>query len=270
MPDERDDTLSHIAVRFLSALLALACVGSQIPPVFPHQIAANAAFHTSSDEVAAAARASRRHTLAGATSVYVAIGASDSFGIGADDPLTQSWPYDLAHQMTPTPRLINLGIPGATTELALRAELPVALSIQPSVVTIWLGVNDIERHVPLDEFSQQFRIVLAGLRRGAVASIYVANLPDLTQFPYFAAWDLTTLTEQVEAWNDAIEIMVAAAGAHLVDIYGNWRDLATHQDYLAMDHLHPSARGAQRIAEIFLTEMAHGSQQVSSIPTQIR
>ncbi|MBV9615361.1 MAG: hypothetical protein JO031_07895, partial [Ktedonobacteraceae bacterium] len=27
---------------------------------------------------------------------YVAIGASDTFGIGADDPQTQNWPFDLS------------------------------------------------------------------------------------------------------------------------------------------------------------------------------
>lgn len=251
--------------RCLSAAIAVVLLGglSLSTSMLTPRVSAITALHASGAEYAPDTSAARHHTLAVATPVYVAIGASDAFGIGTEDPLTQSWPYDLAHQATPTPRLVNLGIPGATMDLALRAELPVALAVQPTLVTVWLGVNDIERHVSLDTFDHQLQTLLAGLRRDTIASIYVANVPDLTLFPYFAAWDQTALAQQVQTWNDAIEVSVAAAGAHLVDIQGNWRDLATHPDYLAADHFHPSARGAQRIAEIFLTEIARSEQRPS-------
>src|ERR1700736_5073928 len=37
---------------------------------------------------------------------YVAIGASDTFGIGADDPQTESWPVDLAAKFGSDIRLV--------------------------------------------------------------------------------------------------------------------------------------------------------------------
>src|SRR5579884_1409584 len=73
---------------------------------------------------------------------YVAIGASDSFGIGTDDPADESWPTDLADELGPSVHLVNLGIPGEQVGDALQNELPVALDERPDVVTLWLGVND--------------------------------------------------------------------------------------------------------------------------------
>src|SRR5262249_39194203 len=49
---------------------------------------------------------------------YAAIGASDAFGIGTDSPQTESWPAVVAHRLSATSHLINLGIPGATVALA--------------------------------------------------------------------------------------------------------------------------------------------------------
>src|SRR5215472_3083405 len=69
---------------------------------------------------------------------YVAIGASDAFGIGTDGPQTESWPAVVAHRLSASSHLINLGIPGATVALARRIEVPVALDAQPDIITVWL------------------------------------------------------------------------------------------------------------------------------------
>ena len=53
--------------------------------------------------------------------MYVAIGASDTFGIGAGDPLNDNWPNDLAGLLGSQVRVVNLGIPGADASNALQA-----------------------------------------------------------------------------------------------------------------------------------------------------
>lgn len=257
--------MPHWKSWYLSALVSLACVGAFYGAVTAQRHQGDAA-SVAFDGVryASASSAGSHQVLAASKPIYVAVGASETFGIGTDDPLTQSLPYDIAANLTPKPQLINLGIPGATADLSVRAELPIALSVQPTVVTVWLGVNDVERHVPLGAFSQQLQSLLASLARETTAEIYVGNLPDLTQLTYFSAWDQSELAQQVVAWNEAIAAISVASGAHLVDIYGSWRDLAAHPDYLGADHFHPSTRGAQRIAEIFLQAMTHGSTQEQS------
>src|SRR5438128_284435 len=53
---------------------------------------------------------------------YVAIGASDTFGIGTEDPYSENWPTDLAGMLGPNVHLINLGIPGIIVHEALSIE----------------------------------------------------------------------------------------------------------------------------------------------------
>ncbi len=130
--------------------------------------------------------------------LYVAIGASDTFGVGADDPQTQSWPADLATHMGTGVRLINLGIPSELLHDALSVEVPVALDSHPNVITVWLAVNDIIDNVPLASYSRDLNTLLTRLRTGAPqAKIAIANVPDLTFLPYFSNDDLAVLTAKV-------------------------------------------------------------------------
>lgn len=183
---------------------------------------------------------------------YVAIGASDAFGIGTDDPDRQAWPTLVAHGLGPGTHLINLGVPGETTALALQNELPVALDAHPDVVTVWLAVNDLADGVPLEAYRAQLGTLLANLRRGLPhALIVVGNIPDLTVLPHFAGYDLAALRAQVQAWNAAIAADCAVAGVTLVDLYADWSELADHPEYISGDGFHPSAIGAERLAELF-------------------
>jgi len=209
----------------------------------------------------AGAISQRQANLAPPGPVYVAIGASDSFGIGANDPLTQSWPRDVANKLEAKPHLINLGIPGATVDLAVRAELPVALSARPTLVSVWLGVNDIEDHVSLATFSQRLQSLLDSLAQQTSAAIYVGNIPDLTLLPYFSTWDQAALAKQISVWNVAISSACSSSGARLVDMYAQSRDLAAHPGDLGSDQFHPSTQGAQRIADIFVEAMSGASSQ---------
>src|ERR1700674_5760549 len=113
---------------------------------------------------------------------YVAIGASDTFGIGAEDPYSENWPSDLASLLGGTNiHLINLGIPGILIHDTLRLELPVALDAHPNLVTIWLGVNNIANNVPVSSFASDLETLLSRLQGSSQhVRIAIANIPDLT------------------------------------------------------------------------------------------
>src|SRR5256886_11619917 len=75
--------------------------------------------------------------------VYAAIGASETYGIGAGDP-RHAWPQVFTDDVLPRSAVLhNFGIPGATTAQALRDEVPAALADHPTGVTVWLNVNDL-------------------------------------------------------------------------------------------------------------------------------
>jgi lysophospholipase L1-like esterase len=88
--------------------------------------------------------------------VYAALGASDTVGVGAQDPARQAWPtvfYLTA--LPPTAVYYNLGIPGETTLAALSDELPLALAVRPTLVTVWLNVDDLAAGVSAADYEAQ-------------------------------------------------------------------------------------------------------------------
>jgi acyl-CoA thioesterase I len=181
--------------------------------------------------------------------VYVAIGASDSYGVGTDDPATQSWPAVLARYLPRGTHLVNLGVPGILLHRALDVELPVALDAHPTLVTVWLAVNDLAAGVPLPRFRHDLDTLLGALQRRTRARVLIANVPDLTLLPAFRAY--RGLGPVVVAWNAAIAAEARAHGASLVDVYAHWRDLALHPEYVGPDGLHPTAEGYRRLAALF-------------------
>jgi len=182
---------------------------------------------------------------------YVAIGASDAFGIGTDDPDRESWPTLLAGLLGPHVHLINLGIPGEVVSQARLMELPVALSAHPDIITVWLAVNDLADGIPLVDYQQQLRSLLTSLRQGTHARIFVGNIPDLTLLPHFFSINPVTLTVEVNQWNLAIASICRETGVTLVDIFSAWADLSNHPEYISRDGFHPSAAGARQLAEFF-------------------
>jgi len=181
---------------------------------------------------------------------YVAVGASDAYGIGTDAPAYESWPSVLAGQLSDHTHLLNLGIPGATVAEAQRTEAPIATTAHPDIITVWLALNDYAAKVPLATYQTQLGALLSTLVATG-ARVYVGNMPDLTLLPYFADHDQTQLRADVATWNAAIDSVIAGAGTHLVDIHADFAELATHPEYLSGDGLHPSPAGAQRLADYF-------------------
>lgn len=183
---------------------------------------------------------------------YVAIGASDTFGIGTDEPYTENWAADLAARIGPGVHLINLGIPGILTQKALSVEVPVALDSHPDLITIWLGVNDIAEHVPVARYAPDLDLLLSRLQAGAPrARIAIAGLPDLTLLPYFHSFDQQALQRQTLAYNAAIAAIAQRHGAILIDLYPYGDELKSHPEYIADDGLHLTTRGYARLAEQF-------------------
>jgi acyl-CoA thioesterase I len=198
----------------------------------------------------------QRATVDRAQPLYVAIGASDSVGTGARDPARDGWVSQLHARMPAGTRLVNLGIGGLTIDQALAQSLPVALDLQPTVVTVWLAVNDFAGGVALEDYRTDLDTMLGRLRRETQARVYVATMPDLSLLPAFDDHDPERLRAEVRRWNDAIAASAAAHDAVLVDLFAGWLELRDQRrEYVSRDGLHPSSRGHRRLAEIFWNAM---------------
>lgn len=183
---------------------------------------------------------------------YVAIGASDTFGIGTSDPYMENWATDLSEKLPQRVHLINLGIPGITLHDALRLELPVAIDSQPQLITIWLGVNDIVDKVSTSSYAHDLDVLLSQLRSKAPsAQILIANIPDLTLLPYFASSNQQVLQQTISEYNQTIAQEAQQYHAILVDMSLQNYNLKEHTEYISSDGLHPTDLGYAQIAEIF-------------------
>jgi acyl-CoA thioesterase I len=190
---------------------------------------------------------------------YVAIGASDTFGLGTDDPYDENWPTDLAGLLGAAHiHLINLGIPGITAHDALTLELPIALDSHPDLITIWLGVNDIVAAVPAKSYASDLNTLLNRLRAHAPhLRIGIANIPDLTLLPFFSNTDPQVLTGQIQAYNAVIASAAQRYQATLVDLTQQNYNLRAHPEYISQDGLHPNEIGYQQLAKLFYQALQH-------------
>lgn len=185
--------------------------------------------------------------------IYVALGASDVVGEGADHPDTEAWPVVL-HQKLPSGTLLHrLGVPGSTAEEAVREQLPAAEAAQPDLVTVWLAVNDYRNEVPLEAYRKHLDEVVRRMADTG-AHVFVGNLPDLRGIPELSEGKnphrLATLTSE---WNATIAEVVLSNGAHLVDLQEASEGMDEAMDLLiSADRFHPSTLGHIALAEIFL------------------
>jgi len=181
---------------------------------------------------------------------YVAIGASDSVGVGARDPDTEGWVPRFGAHLGRNVRVVNLGVSGSTLAQALDEQLAPALDAQPDVVTVWLAVNDLNARVPLERYAADLDRLLAALAPTR-ARVLVGNVPDIARLAAFAGRDANRLRAEVDRWNRVIAETAERHGARVVDLHVRWNELAEHPEYVAQDGFHPSSEGYARLAEVF-------------------
>ena len=184
--------------------------------------------------------------------VYLAIGASDAAGVGAEPP-TDGYVYLVAHELEQRidrVLLTPLALPGADTEqLDAALELLLESGIEPDLVTIWTGANDVIRGEDVDDFEAALADMFERLRERTDGVIVAANIPDLTELPRFRENpDEDVTRERIEAFNEAIAEQAADHAALVVDLYAE----RVEDELVSDDGFHPSDEGHRRIAEEFL------------------
>jgi lysophospholipase L1-like esterase len=196
--------------------------------------------------------------------VYVAVGASETVGVGATDPARQAWPQVLHDSELPESTLVNVGVSGATVADALTSQVPRALAAEPDVVTVWLAVNDLIGFVPVEQYEHQLRRLVHALRRDGRTEVLVGNVPDLWELPAYRACLPGSVTtdvpcvlpvvppeSEIRAWvaefNGVIERVVRREGAELVDLSDDDR----LGRLTSSDGFHPSTKGHREVAAAF-------------------
>jgi acyl-CoA thioesterase-1 len=194
---------------------------------------------------------------------YVAIGASDSVGIGASDPTKGSWPALVASRLPAgSPPYTNLGVSGSLALQAVTQQLPGAIAQRPNLVSVWLAVNDLNATIEPASYADALGQIVDGLVQRTSATIFVGNVPDLRSVPAYAGVDKTRLLAGIQAYNNAIAAIAARNPSRVivVDLFTGSAALVSTAT-VSQDGFHPSDEGYQLIADRFA-----GSMRANGVP----
>ena len=188
---------------------------------------------------------------------YIAIGASDTVGIGASDPGTGSWPARVALRLPAGAEYVNVGVSGSLAAQASREQVPTAAGLRPQLVTIWLAVNDLNADVSPADYAAGLRTVVAPLISLTEAQVFIGNVPDLGTVPAYADTDRAGLLARINAYNAAIAALATsfAGRVTVVDLFTGSGPLVSTITVSA-DGFHPSDAGYALIADRFAKAIA--------------
>ena len=181
---------------------------------------------------------------------YVALG--DSFTSGTD-PAQPRWADEVARALGPSTRYANLAEVGATSSEVEERQLEAALCLEPDLISLICGANDVLESVrpEPEEFHERLSRMLA--RVGAEATVVMATYPDLSRFLDLRERTRERVRRGVNAFNEVIRTAAGEHGALLLE----WAEHpgTVERGNFASDGFHPSADGHRRAAADILAAL---------------
>ncbi|MCI0343943.1 MAG: SGNH/GDSL hydrolase family protein [Chloroflexi bacterium] len=178
---------------------------------------------------------------------YVALG--DSYTIGTSVTEAERWPNQLVEAIgsgyPPLELVGNLGVNGYTSQDVIDDELPRLDGLQPQIVSLLIGVNDVVQGVPEARFRENAARILDELVVQVGATwIFVVSTPDYTVTPAGADYgDPAQQSAAIRRNNQILRELAQAREIAFIDIHDISLGAATDRSLVAGDGLHPS--GAQ-------------------------
>jgi lysophospholipase L1-like esterase len=205
--------------------------------------------------------------------VYVALGDSTVQGIGASSA-DATYPSRIAASLRPIypdARLENLGVAGAVASDVVTGQLERAVAVQPTLVTLSVGPNDVTGRISADDYAQNVQYILRTLAERTSALVVVNLLPDLTLTPRYARSPRRReIRRRVAELNAILKRTGAVWNAVVVDLYGeSRRQVPGHPELFAADGYHPSDAGYARWAEAVWHAIARRLPSPTSSPSGV-
>ncbi|MBV8527502.1 MAG: SGNH/GDSL hydrolase family protein [Candidatus Dormibacteraeota bacterium] len=210
---------------------------------------------------------------AGHPDVYVALGTSETAGVGLDDALRLRFVWSQLfynEALSRASTYYNFAIPGITTADALQRELPQALAVHPTVATVFFTIDDLVQQVTPTAYEANLDTIVHSLRT-AGATVLIAAAPHIDGLPaYNACVGVPGSTAKcplppgaslpppaavdvaIDAYDAAVQSVAARENGIIVDLRSRSYDITSHPEYISDDGLHPSALGDEQIANLFV------------------
>jgi acyl-CoA thioesterase I len=190
---------------------------------------------------------------------YAALGASDTVGVGSRSPAQENWTARIRAALPENTVYERFARSGITLGQAVNIEVPQAIAFRPTLVTMWLSVNDALGRVPLPTYQKSLQATLERLTRETDAQVVLLNVPDLAALAASHAppQEQARLRQLVRDWNAAIAAAARPYGERVlvVDLLPVSKQLPQHTEWVASDGFHPSPEGYQKLADLTLEAM---------------
>ncbi len=182
----------------------------------------------------------------------VVLGDSTSAGIGAGGA-ADAYPTLLAERLAAdTGRRIELsvlGISGARTADVLNEQVSQVAALDPDLVFVGIGANDVTHLTPLDQIKDDMAAILDRLA-GTGADIAVAGAPDMRVYAWHQPLRYITYRRGLQV-TDAIEEVARSKGVAVVELAEETGHFFAQEPeaHFSEDEFHPSALGYKRWAD---------------------
>jgi len=185
--------------------------------------------------------------------LYLAMGDSLTAGVGANQ-YEETYPYLVGQSLAARYgglSVKNSGFPGLKAVDLLGGPLNSAVSNNPQIVTLFIGINDVYGSVNLNDFKKSYEEILSRLTEETNAKVYAVGLPVLGSgsllwppYNYYFDW-------RTRQFNQAIKELAAKYQVIYIDLYAPLKSvLKTAGPYYAGDNFHLSAAGYALIAPL--------------------
>jgi lysophospholipase L1-like esterase len=181
---------------------------------------------------------------------YVALGDSFTAGLVPGEP---RWADEVARALGPRTRYENLAWVGATSADVEEKQLDQALTMDPDVVTLVCGANDVLESVRPDagDYAARLARMFARLRSDAPrAEVVTATYPDISRFLDLRPRSRARVEQGMRLFNAACRAVAERHGVALLDGFED--PAAAERATYAADGFHPSPEGHRRAAAAFL------------------
>jgi lysophospholipase L1-like esterase len=182
---------------------------------------------------------------------YAALG--DSFTAGRDSVDAERWPDLLAAAMrrvNPDLRYENLAVDGATSADVLDRQVEPGLALEPDLVTVICGANDVllATRPDVSGYAERIDKILSRLREGAPeAALVTATAPESWHFMELRPRTEKRLIEATTELNEITRVTAKRYDVLCLPVAGH--ELLRDPDTFSDDGLHPSSAGHRFAAE---------------------
>jgi lysophospholipase L1-like esterase len=199
--------------------------------------------------------------------VYVALGDSTGVGVGAREGGGYvARLFKRIERERPGSKLVNLCVSGATTADVLREQTSRVAAHHPTLITLGIGINDIGRQVPLEQFARNYAEITAQLVAHKQAVLVVSNLPDISAAPVVPVFMRDEAQRRIALFNAKIEEITSRHDLHVADAHSLSREvLHEHPEYFSADGFHPSDAGYEFWAETMWPTIERAIKSASEV-----